>query len=245
MNKSMNSEKSRKSGFTLIELLVVIAIIAILASMLLPALNQARERAKAINCVNNLRQCIMGVTGYADDYKGYGPVGYLTPYTTSGPMGTLTNTEIRWAGMIYILGYVRTIDTFICPKYVLAVKKVYPGYKTALTQMKYLTYGITFNHNDPDVVTSFTNFYTQSNPSSKVLLSDSIYLTSNTWAPSCFIAKYDGAASANSDRCVITCHAQRANAAYYDGHVKASDGADFVKSGILGGRKEDYTPVAF
>jgi len=73
--------RRRTTGFTLVELLVVIGIIALLISILLPALNAAKERANRVKCASNLRQIGQGMTLYANDNKGLYPRTRYNPGT--------------------------------------------------------------------------------------------------------------------------------------------------------------------
>ncbi|MGF1634215.1 MAG: type II secretion system protein [Phycisphaerae bacterium] len=93
---------TRRQGFTLVELLVVIGIIAVLISLLLPALNKAREAANSSACLSNMRQVGIAFATYANDYK------YVTMYSYRNAPGENWNglgESIPWSRILMELQY--------------------------------------------------------------------------------------------------------------------------------------------
>jgi prepilin-type N-terminal cleavage/methylation domain-containing protein/prepilin-type processing-associated H-X9-DG protein len=120
----VKGQYKERAGFTLIELLVVIAIIAILAAILFPVFAQAREKARAISCLSNTKQCGLAFAMYVQDYDETTPkMGYGTDWWTA------------------IYPYTKDLNLYLCPDRNEGSDTTCPDGGACLTLARYPGYG--------------------------------------------------------------------------------------------------------
>jgi len=205
----------QKRNFTLIELLVVIAIIAILAAMLLPALAKAREKAREISCTSNLKQVILSLTMYADDFGGKIPKHYDTV------------AKKHWSRFIYESGHFNDLNMLVCPslrpfKYVSGnwsnTYGLRPGNKAVESKTFSLLTSPVLAAEGGAAVQKFVQ------PSELIIVSDTMRNHSSDTSPVQFYYSdcYNGSYTGDAGLMCCNHRDKLVNSAFADGHVMAA-----------------------
>ena len=225
---NLTSNKPFIRSFTLIELLVVIAIIAILAAILLPALQQARERGRSASCVNQLKQLGFAVQSYANTNAEWGPVPDAVGFT-------------RWPALVYLNKDITDLNTLICPsatayEYAYYVMNAKGKNKDSLltdsgkTYFNYVHYSLNRYFVGSSSFTDVRRMNKAASPSKKILGADSTGIPSNPknyYASA--VSKMRGSSAgffstnesslAHLNAYMPPRHSKGANVVWMDGHV--------------------------